>query len=140
VPAPGQGCLALEARADDEAVAAAAAALTDREALTALTAERALVSVLDASCNTPIGAYASFAREAAAEDGTPAAARAPSAGSALHLTAFVGLPDGSHWIRDELDGDASEPAALGLAVAGRLVSAGGRELLEQADRAALDVR
>jgi hydroxymethylbilane synthase len=122
VPAPGQGCLALEARADDEATAAAAAGLTDRAALTALTAERALVTALDASCHTPIGAYA---RE---RDG------------ALRVSAFVGLPDGSHWIRDELDGDLAEPGALGTAVAERLEAAGARELLEEAERAALDVR
>jgi hydroxymethylbilane synthase len=122
VPAPGQGCLALEARADDEVAAAAAARVTDRAALTALTAERAVVTALDASCHTPIGAHA---REC---DG------------ALRLSAFVGLPDGSHWIRDELDGDLAEPAALGTAVAQRLEAAGARELLEEAERAALDVR
>ena len=122
VPAPGQGCLALEARADDEGAAAAAAALTDRDALTALTAERALVTALGATCHTPIGAHAGL------RDG------------ALALTAFVGLPDGSHWIRDELDGDAAEPAPLGRAVAQRLEAAGAREVLEQAERAALDVR
>jgi hydroxymethylbilane synthase len=122
VPAPGQGCLALEARADDEAIAAAAARLTDRAALTALTAERALVTALNATCHTPIGAHADE------RDGT------------LALTAFVGLPDGSHWIRDELDGNAADPAALGRAVAERLEAAGARELLEQAERAALDVR
>jgi hydroxymethylbilane synthase len=122
VPAPGQGCLALEARAGDEAAAAAAGALTDRAALIALTAERALVAALDATCHTPIGAHA------AERDG------------GLRLTAFVGLPDGSHWIRDELDGDAADPAALGRTVAERLEAAGARELLEQAERAALDVR
>jgi hydroxymethylbilane synthase len=122
VPAPGQGCLALEARGDDEAAAAAAARLTDRAALTALTAERALVTALDASCHTPIGAHAEE-RE-----------------GGLRLSAFVGLPDGSHWIRDELEGDPAEPAALGLTAAGRLETAGARELLEQAERAALDVR
>jgi hydroxymethylbilane synthase len=122
VPAPGQGCLALEARADDTDTAAAAARLTDRGALTALTAERALVTALDATCNTPIGAHAE------------------ERGDRLALSAFVGLPDGSHWIRDELDGDAADPAALGRAVAERLEAAGARELLEQAERAALDVR
>jgi hydroxymethylbilane synthase len=122
VPAPGQGCLALEARADDEVAAAAAARLTDRAALTALTAERTLVTALDASCNTPIGAHARECDEA------------------LRLSAFVGLPDGSHWIRDELDGDSAGPAALGTAVAERLQAAGARELLEEAERAALDVR
>jgi hydroxymethylbilane synthase len=122
VPAPGQGCLALEARADDEATAAAAERLTDRDALTALTAERALVTALDASCHTPIGAHA---RD---RDG------------ALLLSAFVGLPDGSHWIRDELVGDPAEPAELGMTVAERLAAAGARELLKEAERAALDVR
>jgi hydroxymethylbilane synthase len=122
VPSPGQGCLALEARSDDEDTAAAAARLTDRDALTALTAERALVTALGATCNTPIGAHAEES------DG------------ALTLSAFVGLPDGSHWIRDELDGAAADPATLGRAVAERLEAAGARELLEEAERAALDVR
>jgi hydroxymethylbilane synthase len=118
VPAPGEGCLVLEARADDQALAAAAEALTDRAALTSLTAERALVAALGATCNTPIGAHAE------------------PAGGALRLTAFVGLPDGSHWIRDELDGGAAGPAALGREVADRLVAAGARALLEEAERAA----
>jgi hydroxymethylbilane synthase len=115
VPAPGQGCLALEARADDRDAAAAAAALTDRDALTALTAERALVGALDATCHTPIGAHASL-RD-----------------SALGLTAFVGLPDGSHWIRDSLAGDPEDPATLGLEVGERLLAAGARELLAEAE-------
>jgi hydroxymethylbilane synthase len=118
VPAPGQGCLALEGRSDDSAVAAAAAALTDRSALVALTAERALVSDLEATCHTPIGAHARLD------------------GGALHLAAFVGLPDGSHWIRDELSGDAAEPAALGRAVAERLELAGARDVLAEAERTA----
>jgi hydroxymethylbilane synthase len=118
VPAPGQGCLALEARTDDGSVAEAAAALTDRAALTSLTAERALVTTLEATCNTPIGTHARLD------------------GETLRLTAFVGLPDGSHWIRDELDGDPGDPATLGRAVAERLELAGARQLLAEAERAA----
>jgi hydroxymethylbilane synthase len=118
VPAPGQGCLALEARADDERAAAAAAALTDRAALTCLTAERALVAALGASCRTPIGAHAELD------------------GGALRLAAFAGMPDGSHWIRDRHEGDPAEPARLGHAVGERLAVAGARELLDAAERAA----
>jgi hydroxymethylbilane synthase len=118
VPAPGQGCLALEARAGDERAAAAAAGVTDRAALTCLTAERALVAALDATCRTPIGAHAELA------DG------------ALRLTAFAGMPDGSHWIRDSHVGDPAEPGGLGRAVGERLAAAGGRELLDAAERAA----
>jgi hydroxymethylbilane synthase len=118
VPAPGQGCLALEARADDERMAALAAPLTDHEALTALTAERALVVELDATCNTPVAAHAETS------DGL------------LRVSAFAGLPDGSHWIRDSLEGDPADPAALGRAVAERLLAAGAAELLAEAERAA----
>jgi len=118
VPAPGQGCLALEARSDDGRVAAAARALTDRTALACLTAERALVDALGATCRTPIGAHAEMVN------------------GGLRLTAFAGLPDGSHWIRDFDEGDRSSPASLGRAVAERLETAGAREVLEAAERAA----
>ena len=92
--------------------------LTDRAALTCLTAERALVHALGASCHTPIGAHAVTTE------------------GALRLCAFVGLPDGSQWIRDELEGVSSEPAALGAAVGERLVAAGADELLAEAERVA----
>jgi hydroxymethylbilane synthase len=118
-PAPGQGCLALEARSDDEASTAAAAAITDRGSLVRLTAERALVQALDASCRTPLAAYSQLD------------------GEALSLSAFVGLPDGSLWVRDRLDGDAGAPSELGTEVASRLLAASAGEVLEQAEAAAL---
>jgi hydroxymethylbilane synthase len=118
LPAPGQGCLVLEARtAPDDALARAAAQLTDRDALASLTAERAVVRALDATCRTPIGAHC------------------VTAGAGPRLTVFVGLPDGSRWIRDELDGDTEDPAALGEAVGERLRAAGAAELLAEAERA-----
>jgi hydroxymethylbilane synthase len=112
-PAPGQGCLALEARRDDERAGRLAGALTDQDALVRLTAERAVVDALDATCHTPVAAYAEL-----------------RTGGMLTLSAFVGLPDGSTWIRDELAGDAGDPAALGREVAERLLAAGAREILD----------
>ena len=117
VPAPGQGCLVLEARDGDATPDARRRQLTDRDALASLTAERAVVRALDATCHTPIGAHC------------------VTAGAGLRLTVFVGLPDGSRWIRDELDGDAEDPAALGEAVGERLRAAGAAELLAEAERA-----
>jgi hydroxymethylbilane synthase len=119
VPAPGQGCLALEARRDDTGTATAAAGLTDPAAFTELSAERSLVTALDASCHTPIGAHA------------------VSTADAITLAAFVGLPDGSHWIRDELSGDSADPAALGQMVGERLLAAGANELLAEAESVAV---
>jgi len=110
-PAAGQGCLALEARVGDERAATAAASVTDRDALVRLTAERAVVGALEADCHTPVGAHATLA------DGH------------LTLAAFVGRPDGSAWVRDLLEGDSGAPARLGEEMAGRVLAAGGSQLL-----------
>jgi hydroxymethylbilane synthase len=115
LPAPGQGCLLLEARAGDDAAAALAGALTDPAALVALTAERALVGTLEASCHTPVGAYAY------------------ADGEELRVEGFAGTPDGARWIRDVLSGDPSRPAELGAAVAERMLAVGARELLDEAE-------
>ena len=98
-PAPGQGCLALEARADDEPTAAAAGRITDRGALVELTAERAAVRALEASCDTPVGVCA---RVSADE---------------LVLLGYAGSADGSEWVRDRVAGDPEQPAALGESLA-----------------------
>jgi hydroxymethylbilane synthase len=73
VPAPGQGCLALQARAGDRFDA-----IDDHAAHVALRAERAVVARFAASCNTPVGVH-----------------RRPD-----ELVGFVGLPDGSEWLID----------------------------------------
>jgi hydroxymethylbilane synthase len=117
-PAPGQGCLALEARSDDERAAELARLVTDRPALLRLTAERAVVSGLEATCRTPVGAHSELD------------------GDRLVLSSFVGLPDGSTWIRDAVEGDLEDPAALGARAAARLLIAGARDLLDEAERTA----
>jgi hydroxymethylbilane synthase len=115
VPAPGQGALALQVRTGDEAAIAAVAAVLDFDAARELTAERAAVNLLDASCTTPIGVHARVE------------------GERLEIEAFVGLPDGSEWLRDRVEGEAADPAAAGVLLAERLLSAGARELLERAE-------
>jgi hydroxymethylbilane synthase len=105
VPAPGQGTLALEARADDERVRAAVQAIHDATTFADLEAERAAVRVLGATCHTPVGIHA--------REGT--------------IRGFVGLPDGSAWVVDEL------PEIDGEALARRMLSAGAGELLARAE-------
>jgi hydroxymethylbilane synthase len=119
VPAPGQGALALEARAEDARVREAVAAITDADTFACLLAERAVASALDASCHTPLGAYAT-----------------PAGCGCLGLRAWVGLPDGSAWVADELLGGFYDPAALGHRIAERLSAAGALELLAGAEEMA----
>ena len=123
VPAPGQGTLALQAREDDDAAARAAAAISDLHALAALEAERALVRALDAGCHAPLGA---FARPVPA-----------GRGEGLELSVFVGLPDGSAWVRDRLTGSLDRAAALGEAAGERVLAAGGGDLLRAAEELAV---
>jgi hydroxymethylbilane synthase len=117
VPAAGQGTLALEGRAGDDRALAAARAITDAASWDALLAERTLVAGLLASCNTPLGAHATIA------------------GDGIVLRTFVGLPDGSQWLRDETPPVPTARAAGELA-ARRLLAAGGAELLRRAEELA----
>lgn len=56
VPAPSQGALALQVRRDDPQTLAAARALDDAEAHRAVRAERALLELVEGSCDLPFGA------------------------------------------------------------------------------------
>ena len=56
-PAPGQGALAIECRAGDEAMHAALQPLEDRDTRLAITAERRCLAALGGGCLVPIGAY-----------------------------------------------------------------------------------
>jgi hydroxymethylbilane synthase len=121
VPAPGQGALALEARVEDtRAREAVVTAILDEDASACLLAERAVARALNATCHTPLGAYAR-----------------PAGCGCLELRAWVGLPDGSAWVADELLGGFYDPASLGRRVAERLSAAGGRELLARAEEMAV---
>ena len=59
--APGQGSLAVETRSDIDAdVLAALAELDDEDTRVAITAERVVLSALDAGCSAPVGTHASL--------------------------------------------------------------------------------
>ena len=60
LPAPGQGALAVEIRADDQRTAAWVAPLEDRDTRLATTAERTMLAQLEGGCQAPIGALATF--------------------------------------------------------------------------------
>jgi hydroxymethylbilane synthase len=117
IPAAGQGSLLLQTRAGDEAALQLVEPITDGPALRELTAERTVVSLLGATCNSPLGVHG----------------RVDLASGQMRVEAFVGLPDGSEWIRDRLEGDSTEPTLLGAELAKRLLDTGARELLDRAE-------
>lgn len=117
-PSAGQGCLALEVRAEDHETAEIVASVDDRSSHACLIAERTWVDRIGASCNTPAGAHAQIE------------------GDEITMAAYAGLPDGSHWIKDLLAGPANDPVALGEQIAKRMLTAGIDEILRQSEERA----
>ncbi len=58
LPAPGQGSLALECRADRDDLRELLAEVDDAATRRAVTAERTILAVLEAGCSAPVGTYA----------------------------------------------------------------------------------
>ena len=116
-PAAGQGALLLQVRGDDDVALGAVEGLIDGPALREVTAERAVVALLEATCNSPLGVHAAV----------------DLASGQMRIEAFVGLPDGSEWLRDQIEGDSTEPTLLGAELAKRLLAAGARDVLDRAE-------
>jgi hydroxymethylbilane synthase len=110
VPAPGQGALALQARADDVATLTALAPLDHFESRVALEAERSLMWRIGGSCALPLGALAMVD------------------GARIEMLAVVISPDGSRVARVEVVSDSPEGAAS-LATK-ELIAEGAEEILE----------
>ena len=110
-PAAGQGALAIEARAGDDAVSSHLKFLNHEPSRRAVFCERAALNALGGGCQVPIGAYA------LEEEGR------------LFLQAVVARPDGSEIIREEQSG--RDPERLGASVGAALLEKGACKILEQ---------
>jgi hydroxymethylbilane synthase len=104
VPAPGQGCLAVQARADDESTMSTLAAIDHAPSREALTAERTQMEALGGGCALPLGAFAERV------DGS------------MRMIAIVLTPDGGRYARAEVEAptpeEVAELARLDLAAGG----------------------
>lgn len=112
MPAPGQGALGVEIRADDKATRNALRPLHDDASAVAVTAERALLAALGGGCQAPVAAWVS--REQGAE--SRLYGRVTDRDGAVQLTASAEL-------------DPGKPEAAGEAVARLLESEGAASLL-----------
>jgi len=113
MPAPGQGALGLEVRADDRNAKKALAGLEDAPSARAVTAERSLLAALEGGCQAPVAAYCE--------------SREQGAGS--RLFGRVIAQDGSVQITASADMDERDPAGAGARVADLLRAHGASRLL-----------
>jgi hydroxymethylbilane synthase len=110
-PAPGQGALAVECRADRADLIEILATLDDPASRAAVTAERALLAGLEAGCSAPVGAYAAL------EDRT------------LHLIGVVAGYDGERQVRLSKSGHPETAERLGRDLAARMIAEGADQLM-----------
>jgi len=93
IPAPGQGCLGIQSREDDDATRSAVAPLEHPRSRVALEAERDLMRRLGGGCALPLGAFAEV-RE-----------------GRVHLVAAVFTPEGAREARTDVDAASAAEAA-----------------------------
>jgi hydroxymethylbilane synthase len=113
-PAPGQGALAVETRADDGPLRALLAALNDAPTAAAVAAERRAMADLEGGCRLPIAAL-----------GTP------TGDGELTLLVAIAAADGSRVLRAQDLGPLADPLGLATRVVDRLRAAGAAELIGQ---------
>jgi hydroxymethylbilane synthase len=110
LPAPGQGALAVECRADDPELAGLLAAVNDEASMAAGVAERSLLEALAAGCSAPVGGYA--------------AGIGP-----LAMRAVVLSPDGTQVLRAHGSAPSADARRLGQDLAAELLRRGAADFI-----------
>jgi hydroxymethylbilane synthase len=118
LPAPGQGAIAPECRANDKLLLGILAQINDREEQVCVTAEREFMAALGGGCQTPVAALAEILMRN------------------LMMRVFVGSPDGSQVIRLEdreaWDGTLGQAKNMAHRLAQRALDEGARQILDNA--------
>ena len=109
LPAPGQGALAIQCRADDQVTLSLLAVLEDDPTRKAVTAERAFLSGLGGGCSIPVAAYAIV-------------------NHGINLTGLVASPDGKQMIK--VSGQGVDPLHVGNELAQQAIAQGANEILK----------
>ena len=113
LPAPGQGALAIQCRADDQTTLKLLAALEDDSTRKCVTAERAFLSGLGSGCSVPVAAYAQVVDQTS---------------KVIMLTGLVASPDGKQIIR--VPGEGNDPLQLGNELAQQAIQQGADQILK----------
>ncbi len=113
LPAPGQGALAVQCRADDATTLELLSALEDKSTRKAVTAERAFLSGLGAGCAVPVAAYATVEGQKS---------------KVISLTGLVISEDGMNIVK--VTGAGHDAFELGKQLAHEAFSQGADEILK----------
>ncbi len=113
LPAPAQGALAVQVRADDAATRMVVEAIDDRQTRTLVEAERIVLRRLHPGCHAPVGVYAR------------------RVGQRIVMSAFASRPDGTDELRCQVEGDFAAAQAVAEGLSEKMISGGAIEILEE---------
>jgi hydroxymethylbilane synthase len=116
IPAPAQGALGIQTRADDVETNTIIAAIDDQNARATTSAERKILTKMQCGCHAPVGAYAEID------------------GGNIHIQAFISDLQGENFIGREISGPADDAESLAEKIAKELLDAGGKEILESLEK------
>jgi len=116
IPAPAQGALGIQTRADDDETNEIIAPIDDQNARTTTTAERKILTTMQCGCHAPVGAYAEIT------------------GGDIHIRAFISDLEGNNFIGRELAGPVEDAENLAEKITKELLDAGGKEILASLEK------
>lgn len=119
LPAPGQGALAVQCRADDSATLGILSALEDESTRKCVTAERAFLHGLGGGCAVPVAAYAVVSDQPSViSDQSPV----------ISLTGLVISEDGKKVVK--VTGEGTDALELGKRLAQQAIQNGANKILK----------
>jgi hydroxymethylbilane synthase len=113
IPAPAQGALAVQTRANDPAVTKLITTIDDKNLRAITFAERQVLVTMKCGCHAPVGAFAKIM------------------GNNMEICAFISDLDAKNFISRCITGPAADADKLAEKIANDLLNAGGREILEK---------
>ncbi len=116
IPAPAQGALGIQTRANDDETNEIITAIDDENARTTTAAERKILTTMQCGCHAPVGAYAEI-----------------NSGE-INIRAFISDLEGKNFIGREFAGPAEDAEKIAEKIANELLKAGGKEILESLEK------
>jgi hydroxymethylbilane synthase len=113
IPACSQGAIAIEIRENDTFIEGLLAKINDGDTMITTAAERAFLKTLEGGCQIPVGSYSNIE------------------GNKFDITGFISNIEGSQFLKESASGNVEDAIEISVALAKKLYSAGGKEILEE---------
>jgi hydroxymethylbilane synthase len=112
IPAVSQGVIAIETRKNDPEINNICQKLNHKPTWQAVVSERAFMRTLQGGCQIPVGCYTHVKDDI------------------ITITGFIASPDGTKYLKDNIEGNIKDAVNLGSQLAKRLLGRGGDDILK----------